>query len=346
MYAHVRRARYSHYRVPVALTSRGSKAAPPVISYATDDETWYDHFTSVNIAAPTSSGGPITSYSISPALPAGVTLNTSTGAITGTPTALATDATYTITATGPGGTGQDTITIEVLWYASSITGMVVGFDTVAGFSSIKSASDGSGSEAADTEPAGYLTDLSGNGNHVIQATTSAKPTVDADGINSKRCVSFDGGDFLALADFVGGAETQPNTVLCVVQLGSHAASQANMIDSGLNERHTVYRGSTGNWTMFAGAEVGSGDTADASLHLHAVVFNGASSKQYIDGTEIGAGNAQTNNMNGISLGAFESGTAFVPSGTKMALALVYAGDKTANLANLKTWAVAKFGTPS
>ncbi|MFZ8455699.1 Ig domain-containing protein, partial [Staphylococcus aureus] len=46
----------------------------------------------------TGSGGttPLT-YGISPTLPAGLSFNTSTGAITGTPTAISAAATYTVT---------------------------------------------------------------------------------------------------------------------------------------------------------------------------------------------------------------------------------------------------------
>ncbi len=48
----------------------------------------------------TSTGGDgVVTYSISPALPAGLTFNTTTGQITGTPTALSNQTTYTVTAT-------------------------------------------------------------------------------------------------------------------------------------------------------------------------------------------------------------------------------------------------------
>jgi hypothetical protein len=47
--------------------------------------------------------GTIASYSVSPALPAGVSLSTTSGAISGTPTASAAQATYTITATNATG---------------------------------------------------------------------------------------------------------------------------------------------------------------------------------------------------------------------------------------------------
>jgi hypothetical protein len=40
---------------------------------------------------------PITAYSVAPALPAGLSLNTTTGVISGTPTAVAATATYTVT---------------------------------------------------------------------------------------------------------------------------------------------------------------------------------------------------------------------------------------------------------
>ena len=53
-------------------------------------------------------------YSISPALPAGLSLNIGTGEISGTPTALSTNTTYTITARNSGGVNTTTITIKVI----------------------------------------------------------------------------------------------------------------------------------------------------------------------------------------------------------------------------------------
>ncbi|MDG1551236.1 MAG: Ig domain-containing protein, partial [Candidatus Poseidoniaceae archaeon] len=53
-------------------------------------------------------------YSISPALPAGLSLEISTGEISGTPTELSANTTYTITVRNSGGVNTTTITIEVL----------------------------------------------------------------------------------------------------------------------------------------------------------------------------------------------------------------------------------------
>jgi uncharacterized repeat protein (TIGR01451 family) len=63
--------------------------------------------------SPSSSGGPVVSYSVSPALPLGLALNTSTGVITGTPTALVSAANYTVTATNTGGSATAALNITV-----------------------------------------------------------------------------------------------------------------------------------------------------------------------------------------------------------------------------------------
>ena len=64
-------------------------------------------------ATPTSSGGTVVSWAVSPSLPAGLVLDTSTGEISGTPTAVTSSATYTVTATNTGGDATTTVTIVV-----------------------------------------------------------------------------------------------------------------------------------------------------------------------------------------------------------------------------------------
>jgi uncharacterized delta-60 repeat protein len=60
-----------------------------------------------------STGGTIASYAISPAAPAGLTFNTTTGLLSGTPTEVAASTAYTITATNTSGTAQRTFTLTV-----------------------------------------------------------------------------------------------------------------------------------------------------------------------------------------------------------------------------------------
>ena len=74
--------------------------------------------------------GTVTGYSISPALPAGVSLNPSTGSISGTPQTASPDTSYTITAGNDSGSTTTTIDItvyvapSVLTYASPVNGTV------------------------------------------------------------------------------------------------------------------------------------------------------------------------------------------------------------------------------
>ena len=69
--------------------------------------------TAITPVTPTASGGPVASWSISPALPAGLSFDTVTGTISGTPTAVSPSGTYTVTATNAGGSGTATLTSEV-----------------------------------------------------------------------------------------------------------------------------------------------------------------------------------------------------------------------------------------
>ena len=85
---------------------------PPNISYSPSTNT-YIVGTAISALTPTNTGGTVVSYSVSPSLPAGLSLNTSTGVISGTPTAVTATATYTVTATNAGGSGTTTVTLTV-----------------------------------------------------------------------------------------------------------------------------------------------------------------------------------------------------------------------------------------
>jgi hypothetical protein len=84
---------------------------PPVIAYTTPDV--YQTGALIYPLSPTNTGGAATSYAVSPALPAGLSLNTSTGVISGTPTTVVAAANYTITATNSSGHGTFVINLTV-----------------------------------------------------------------------------------------------------------------------------------------------------------------------------------------------------------------------------------------
>ena len=85
---------------------------PSALSYITATAV-YIKGTAITPNSPTSSGGAVTSYSVSLALPAGLSLSTSTGIISGTPTAVTATASYTVTASNAAGSTTATLTITV-----------------------------------------------------------------------------------------------------------------------------------------------------------------------------------------------------------------------------------------
>jgi len=92
----------------------------PVVSYSTSSFT-LTKGTAMTTTSPTSTGGTVVTWSVSPSLPAGLSLDTSTGVLSGTPTAVTSSASYTITATNTGGTDTASVTIVVNDVVPTIT---------------------------------------------------------------------------------------------------------------------------------------------------------------------------------------------------------------------------------
>ena len=86
--------------------------APSSVAYSPNSFT-LTKGTAMTTVTPTTSGGSVTLWSVSPSLPAGLSLDSSTGAISGTPTAITSSAVYTITASNTGGSDTASVTIEV-----------------------------------------------------------------------------------------------------------------------------------------------------------------------------------------------------------------------------------------
>jgi len=86
--------------------------APSSLAYSSIPVT-YTKGIAITANTPTSSGGAVTSYAVSPALPSGLTLNPFTGVISGTPTAVTSADSYTVTATNSGGSTHAMLSITV-----------------------------------------------------------------------------------------------------------------------------------------------------------------------------------------------------------------------------------------
>ena len=86
--------------------------APTALSYTTGTAV-YTQGVVITANSPTSSGGAVTSYSVTPPLPAGLVLNTSTGVISGTPIPVTAMTVYTVTASNSGGSTTVPLMITV-----------------------------------------------------------------------------------------------------------------------------------------------------------------------------------------------------------------------------------------
>lgn len=86
--------------------------APNNLSYTFSTAT-YTKGIPITPNLPSNTGGAVVSYGVTPSLPSGLFLNSSTGTISGIPTAVTGALSYTITATNSGGTTGTTITLTV-----------------------------------------------------------------------------------------------------------------------------------------------------------------------------------------------------------------------------------------
>ena len=92
----------------------GRPSRPPAgLAYSSNPAT-YTVGQAITPNSPSSTGGAIAAYAVSPPLPAGLALNGLTGVITGTPTAAAASAAYTVTGSNGSGSTTASLTIAVV----------------------------------------------------------------------------------------------------------------------------------------------------------------------------------------------------------------------------------------
>ncbi len=90
-----------------------TRTIPPSTLTYSDNPATYARGLAIAANRPSSSGGAVVSYSVSPSLPAGLSVDTGTGAITGTPTTVTATTSYLITATNSAGDTTAWVSITV-----------------------------------------------------------------------------------------------------------------------------------------------------------------------------------------------------------------------------------------
>ncbi len=123
----------------ISITVQATLTAPSGLSYATPVS--YGTGSAITANSPTVGGGPVTSYSVSPALPTGLALDTTTGVISGTPTTITSASNYTVTATN--GVGFTTATVNIAIVLGAPSGLSysntpgIGYVTPASFTTMQ-----------------------------------------------------------------------------------------------------------------------------------------------------------------------------------------------------------------
>lgn len=176
-----------------ALRAQATGGADLDLSFAVDEA-----ITATDLTANWTANGNTLTYAITgTALPAGLSVD-SAGELTGTPTVLTADATYTLRGTDEyGRTTDDTFTLEVVAASAFTPADLFASGEEGGWWDIHpdycfQNSDGT-TAAGVGDPVGYVTDRSGNGNHLTQGTTASKPTLRQTG-GGLYYLEFDGID--------------------------------------------------------------------------------------------------------------------------------------------------------
>ena len=140
-----------------------------------------------------STGGPISTFSISPDVPAGMSFDASTGALSGQPTDAQLATPYTVTATNVSGEASQqfvlTVTASLPVFTLSSSNQIVGQGSAAGFTVVSTG--GAATFTISARPAGMSFDaltgeLSGNPSFVKSTTTFLVTATNASGRATQR----------------------------------------------------------------------------------------------------------------------------------------------------------------
>ena len=162
----------------------------PVITYTLPQV--YTYGTTISTLTPTNTGGAVASYSVSPALPAGLTLSSTTGDISGTPTTAKAIANYVITATNTGGSGTFTLSLEVSPKPLTMTGLSVPVSKVYDGTTTATVTNAAALLATETIGTGTAIDGKPFEGDAVSITGTATGTYNSATVASATTVTYSG----------------------------------------------------------------------------------------------------------------------------------------------------------
>jgi hypothetical protein len=154
----------------------------------------------------------------------------------------------------------------------------------------------------DADPVATWADSSGEANDLAQATGGLQPTYRTNVLNGLPVVRFDGvDDYLTRAT---PTYAQPNTVFVVQQFAAPTDGAYNiMFDGAGGSGHYITKvGGGDSRALFAGATL-AGSPATGNFEIWSASFNGALSELFVNGTSNIAGDAGSQSLVGLRVGA-------------------------------------------
>lgn len=183
-----------------------------------------------------------------------------------------------------------------------------------------------------------ITDKSGVGNHLLQSVDANKPKTGTRTQNGLNVLDFDGNDLVAcdIANI-----SQPWTVYVMHASDNPGSGQYQFWGQWASGKSTFYI-DVDVYRMYGGsAVVASSITETSGFRFAAAVFNGASSKGYVDGSTF-TGSPGAGACEGVNLGSFSGAVGL--DGVIGEAILCSAAHDDATVAQVRTYAQAKWGT--
>lgn len=153
----------------------------------------------------------------------------------------------------------------------------------------------------NNDPVSSWTDLSGQGNHATQATGTKQPTYKTNVLNGRPVVRFDGvDDYLQTAAF-SAPLSQPSTMFVVCSFSGLSDTATDGLTAGA--RHLLVQSGATTVGISAGTYLSYTDASPSGVSIWSALYNGTTSELYRNGASKAAGNAGTNQLAGLTIGA-------------------------------------------